>query len=465
MAKLTDERKLIRLYMPLLEEYLISTFIVQDLEQILGRNGIQRVSTAEEASFKSGVHELLELLMNSEQPGWFSAFINALNENAFFNRKKDEADIRTESAEEGIKSAMFLLLLRLPQQKRFWVRDFITALRLKEKESYQTLAHTIEAGINDEPLELRSYQRELAEPAIDDKNVIIVAPTGSGKTHVALYITENHLKVDGGTKVVFLVPTTELVSQQTRMYRTYLSRFSVCGLSGEVQGNLKVPLSSLIEKYNIIVMTPQILLNALRKNDIQSLKVFTLMVFDECHHATKEHPYNNIMAVYLDEKYLEDRDYLLPQIVGLTASVGVGSARDLDKAREHILSLCANLDAVDGISIVVKHEEELKNHWVCDKIETRGRHEDPFRKIVSDMMKDIEDQMRKLIVLLPVQPPEENLWVELLHNAKDEFDIDDTTAVFSTWRVEGKDQGDAEVTDGLVRADQMTLDASLTTLK
>ena len=48
------------------------------------------------------------------------------------------------------------------------------------------------------------------------------------------------------------------------------------------------------------------------------------------------------------------------QIVGLTASVGVGSARDLDKAREHILSLCANLDAVDGISIVVKHEEELK---------------------------------------------------------------------------------------------------------
>jgi len=44
--------------------------------------------------------------------------------------------------------------------------------------------------IQAEPLELRSYQRELAEPALNDKNVIIVAPTGSGKTHVALYITE-----------------------------------------------------------------------------------------------------------------------------------------------------------------------------------------------------------------------------------------------------------------------------------
>ena len=51
---------------------------------ILSSDGIQRVSTAEEASFKSGVHELLELLMNSEQPGWFSAFINALNENGLF---------------------------------------------------------------------------------------------------------------------------------------------------------------------------------------------------------------------------------------------------------------------------------------------------------------------------------------------------------------------------------------------
>jgi len=83
---------------------------------------------------------------------FFNILINILSQislKAFFNRKKDEADIRTESAEEGIKSAMFLLLLRLPQQKRFWVRDFITALRLKEKESYQTLAHTIEAGIND----------------------------------------------------------------------------------------------------------------------------------------------------------------------------------------------------------------------------------------------------------------------------------------------------------------------------
>jgi len=44
--------------------------------------------------------------------------------------------------------------------------------------------------VQPEELQLRSYQQELAEKAMNGKNCLIVAPTGSGKTHVALAIAK-----------------------------------------------------------------------------------------------------------------------------------------------------------------------------------------------------------------------------------------------------------------------------------
>lgn len=43
-------------------------------------------------------------------------------------------------------------------------------------------------------------------------------------------------------------------------------------------------------------MTPQILLDALRKAFV-SLEKVRLLIFDECHHATGNHPYTKIMKV------------------------------------------------------------------------------------------------------------------------------------------------------------------------
>ena len=49
------------------------------------------------------------------------------------------------------------------------------------------------------------------------------------------------------------------------------------------------------------MVTAQILLNALRDGTVR-VTDFSLMVFDECHHANDNHSYNMIMERYLDIK-------------------------------------------------------------------------------------------------------------------------------------------------------------------
>ena len=49
-------------------------------------------------------------------------------------------------------------------------------------------------------------------------------------------------------KVVFFVPTVELVAQQRKMFQTYLSNYESIGISGDIQDRQKVPLEHLVDR-------------------------------------------------------------------------------------------------------------------------------------------------------------------------------------------------------------------------
>lgn len=119
-------------------------------------------------------------------------------------------------------------------------------------------------------------------------------------------------------------------------------------------------LDEVSQEQDVIVLTAQILVDALKSKRVR-ITDFSLLIFDECHHTGKGHPYNEIMLAYLGAKCpvrgARTQAHNLPQVIGLTASLGVGKARNKNDAQDHILRLCANLDC----SVIVTVQEYIKD--------------------------------------------------------------------------------------------------------
>uniref|UniRef100_A0A183BV22 RNA helicase n=1 Tax=Globodera pallida TaxID=36090 RepID=A0A183BV22_GLOPA len=239
----------------------------------------------------------------------------------------------------------------------------------RDPQKYAEFRKT-EEDLDFEPDEyqLRPYQNELIVHANNKKNTIICAPTGSGKTIVATDIIRTHLETAKRDKrvarCVMLVPTVPLVDQQCCEFVQYLAgHYWVDGFSG--CENFHDGRAKRVLACDLCVMTPQILINMLN-SVLETERVyfadFTLVIFDECHHCDKGHPYKMLMdqLAELDNTKNGKRPHI--QIVGLTASLGVGDTSwDMAACQRHMLSLCANLRA-ETISTVRHQLENLKEY-------------------------------------------------------------------------------------------------------
>ncbi|XP_005102833.1 uncharacterized protein LOC101853474 [Aplysia californica] len=248
-----------------------------------------------------------------------------------------------------------------------------------------------EATFQKPDLQLREYQKELAANALDGRNTIICAPTGCGKTRVATHIVSSHLENDDSSKpkkIAFLARTVPLVLQQCKSLETYLSsEYRITSVTGESEHSMKMHM--LLDDNDIIVMTPKILENHLIRNYLENLGVFSLIIFDECHHTREGEPYNTLMLSYLKTK--KNSEVELPQIVGLTASIGIEDAGNVDGAVENILKVCGNMDC-DNISAVKENLEELKEVVPVPQEVSFGLREREGDRVV----KKIESIMKKL---------------------------------------------------------------------
>ncbi|XP_029461469.1 interferon-induced helicase C domain-containing protein 1 isoform X2 [Rhinatrema bivittatum] len=255
---------------------------------------------------------------------------------------------------------------------------------------------------------LRDYQMEVAQPALEGKNIIICLPTGSGKTRVAVYISKEHLeerkRKSKPGKVIVLVNKVPLAEQHFRKeFHPYLKRwYQVIKLSGDTA--LKISFPEVVKSHDIIICTAQILENSLINANLEDedgvkLSDFSLIIIDECHHTQKEGVYNNIMIRYLKQMKRNKKnrkenkpEVPLPQILGLTASPGVGGAKNNQKAMEHILKICANLDAYKIMTVrgnEIQLNNQVKEPYKRIEIAEETR-ENPFGERITKIMTDIQ---------------------------------------------------------------------------
>ncbi|CAM2114646.1 unnamed protein product [Caretta caretta] len=339
----------------------------------------------------AGAVKLTECLSRSDKENWPKTFHLALERAGYdpasklWNMKEDndkEMDVEMMEDQNGNSSA---LDINIQYSEEAEVHNFSESPCSPSEVSQQPTYG---------PKKPRCYQIELARPAVSGKNTIICAPTGSGKTFVALLICDNHFQnmpKEQKGKIVFLATKVPVYEQQKKVFTQHFerTRYKVAGISGETAGD--VSSASIIEGNDIIVLTPQILVNSLKEGTVSSLAIFTLIIFDECHNTIGNHPYNVLMTSYLNLKF-DSAAKQLPQIVGLTASVGVGSAKTLEETKEYICTLCACLD-IQVLSTIRENTQELEEIVYRPKKSFRlvgKRPQNHFMDIISVLMSETE---------------------------------------------------------------------------
>jgi len=211
-------------------------------------------------------------------------------------------------------------------------------------------------------LEDRAYQRQLALEA-GQSNVVIVLPTGMGKTAVAALIISRTLSAKGG-RALFLAPTRILVQQ----HREFLRKVMNLGDDDIVAVTGEDDLYARMDRWKakIVCATPQIAFQDYKRSLLDP-KDFAIMVLDEAHRAVGDHSYVKMTEVFPADV----------QKVGLTAT--------LPSEREKI--------------------EEIRSHLSAEKVLFRDYESDDIKPYVHEVKADVRllespDYMKRASMLI-----------------------------------------------------------------
>ncbi|MDP3989674.1 MAG: DEAD/DEAH box helicase [archaeon] len=145
---------------------------------------------------------------------------------------------------------------------------------------------------------------------LNQKSLLICAPTASGKTFVAsMAIANTH----GTGKAIYLVPLKALANEKYKEYRKLLekSEYKVNMATGDVDSD-----SPHLSQYDLLILTTE-KLDSLLRHKTPWIKDVKLVVVDEIHllNDPTRGPTLEILLTLL-------KTMIKPQIIGLSATIG-----------------------------------------------------------------------------------------------------------------------------------------------
>ncbi len=189
-------------------------------------------------------------------------------------------------------------------------------------------------------MEVREYQESILNTA-RKRNTLVVLPTGTGKTPIAILLTAFRLEQFPDSQVLVLAPTRPLAEQHLKSFGKFLEVPDLSLLTGTICAEKREKL------YNkkVIFATPQTI-----KNDLENRRVnlsnFSLVVVDEAHRSVGNYAYTYVAKDYMEQA-------VNPLILALTASPG--------NSEEKINKICKSL-FINGVEIRTEADEDIRKY-------------------------------------------------------------------------------------------------------
>lgn len=187
----------------------------------------------------------------------------------------------------------------------------------------------------------RDYQQAIFETC-KDKDCLVVLPTGTGKTLIALMMAIDRFKKFPLEKIVILAPTRPLIEQHFDSFKKSLPEdwADMQLFTGKTPSDQRKKIWQTAE---FIFSTPQCIANDLEKG-LYQLDEVSLLVVDECHRCLKNYAYNRVAQKYKMQATNK-------RVLALTASPG--------SDKQTITSVCQNL-GIEAVEIRTRESPDVK---------------------------------------------------------------------------------------------------------